>query len=66
MRTILCDSCSDDAVHIPEHWTAEFAVAVLNRPGLPLRCESCLELGELSVRDDGEAAMLGFRTGGGS
>ena len=64
MRAILCDNCSDDAVSIPEHWTAEFALACLNRPGLPLRCESCLELGELSVRDDGEAAMLEFRTGG--
>jgi len=64
MRAILCNSCSDNAVHIPEHWTADFALEVLNRPGLPLRCESCLELGELSVRDDGESAMLEFRTGG--
>lgn len=57
MRAILCDSCSDVACSVPEHWSAERA----EEECMQYVCQACGEIGRVRAVDDGDSAGLVFR-----
>lgn len=60
-RTILCTDCSDVAVEVDEHLSAESAVRYCAARERMHRCRTCQAPGRVEVIDDGEVCALVFR-----
>ena len=60
MTEVLCDSCSEPAMRVDQNRSAEHIVTDF-RNGL-MACPNCQALGRVKMIDDGEQAMLVFRT----